>query len=906
MNTNTPKKNSGALAFASLLAAVLFALFWKSFLPGVVHFSNDGPLGVQNSDFLDLPGGVAGIWADLNSLGLPAGAFSFNITMLLKWILGPVGYSKFLAPISLFILGFGAWALFRQLRLSPVACALGGVAAALGTTFFTAATWGVASQEVAMGMNFLSLAMVVSASRTKELLPQLARLALAGAAIGMSIMEGLDNGALFSLFIAAFTVYLALNSNDGSVGIRLGKGLARTAVIAICAALVAAQALFALVTTQIQGVAGMGQDERTKQEQWDWATQWSLQKREALALIVPGLFGYRMDTPDGGNYWGAMGRSPSLDRYLDEGSQGPRPANTTMRFTGGSNYLGIGVALIAFWAAFHSFRRKDSAFDVSDRRLMWFWCIAAVVAFLISLGRFAPFYGILYQVPYFSTIRSPTKFLAVLAFAVTILFAYGVNGLWKRYVQFPNSASGARPPKSPADRRWLTIAFALLGLSVIGWVVYGASAAKLREYLQTVDFDEGQAREMAAFSLRQVGWFVVLLAAAVATVYAIINGKFTGQKARWAAIILGVVVIGDLVRANVPWTVFWDYEQKYASNPIIEKLREKPYEQRVAYLPFRSPPEFGTFEQLYRIEWAQHHFPYFNIQSLDVVQMPRPPADLVAFETALNFRGQDDLLYLIPRRWALTSTRYLLGPAGFIQVLNSQLDPEKQRFRIAAAFDLAAKPGVAQPKKLEELTVNPNPNGKLALFEFTGALPRAKLYSQWLVPSTQPEKLASLTNLPPASSEFEQLRSLGTNDFLTLQTLAARDFDPTKLVLVSDQKPLPAPTASTNQSSGTVEYVSYAPKDIRLKTQSDVPTVLLLNDKYDANWTVTVDGKPAELLRCNYIMRGVHLPPGTHEVQFTFRMNLKPLYLTLASLCVVVLLIGYVAVSGWRVGEGEL
>ena len=91
MNTNTPKKNSGALAFASLLAAVLFALFWKSFLPGVVHFSNDGPLGVQNSDFLDLPGGVAGIWADLNSLGLPAGAFSFNITMLLKWILGPVG-----------------------------------------------------------------------------------------------------------------------------------------------------------------------------------------------------------------------------------------------------------------------------------------------------------------------------------------------------------------------------------------------------------------------------------------------------------------------------------------------------------------------------------------------------------------------------------------------------------------------------------------------------------------------------------------------------------------------------------------------------------------------------------------------------------------------------------------------
>ena len=34
-----------------------------------------------------------------------------------------------------------------------------------------------------------------------------------------------------------------------------------------------------------------------------------------------------------------------------------------------------------------------------------------------------------------------------------------------------------------------------------------------------------------------------------------------------------------------------------------------------------------------------------------------------------------DTYYLMARRWQLTNTRYLLGPAGFLDVLNEQLDP---------------------------------------------------------------------------------------------------------------------------------------------------------------------------------------------------------------------------------------
>jgi uncharacterized membrane protein YfhO len=68
--------------------------------------------------------------------------------------------------------------------------------------------------------------------------------------------------------------------------------------------------------------------------------------------------------------------------------------------------------------------------------------------------------------------------------------------------------------------------------------------------------------------------------------------------------------------------------------------------------------------------------------------------------------------------------------------------------------------------------------------------------------------------------------------------------------------------------------------------------VLLLNDKFDPHWQVLVDGKPAELLRCNFIMRGVYLTPGAHLVEFKFTLPNDPLYVSLAAIIFGILLSG--------------
>jgi hypothetical protein len=280
-------------------------------------------------------------------------------------------------------------------------------------------------------------------------------------------------------------------------------------------------------------------------------------------------------------------------------------------------------------------------------------------------------------------------------------------------------------------------------------------------------------------------------------------------------------------------------------------------------LPFNAPQQLSLFEDLYRIEWMQHQFPYYNVQSLDVVQMPRMPADLETFERALAARNTPEGIQLIARRWQLTNTRYLLGPAGFLEVMNEQLDPAQRRFRIVQRFEVVPKPGIEHPTQLEELTAVPGDTGSYALFEFTGALPRVKLYSHW---------------------------QISTNDTATLQTLANLNFDPWQTVLVSTS--LPTASTATNDNSGKVEFKSYAPKDIVFDTQADTPTVLLLNDKFDPLWRVWVDGKPAELLRCNFIMRGVYLTSGPHTVEFTFSLPHSLLYVSLAAIVVGLILSG--------------
>jgi len=898
-------------------------MFWRCTLPDYVLFSNDGPLGLQHSDWLQLPRAFVGQWYDLNTLGINAGASLADFSSLVRWILGPVGYAKFIIPIGLWFLGVATYLFFKRSGMPVASSALGGLAASLTTGYFTNACWGAAPPTIAFGMNFFALAAL--AKRDKY--PFWIAPALAGLAVGLNVMEAADIGALFSILIAAFVLYQSLVEEGAPILQRTIRGVGRTALVAAFALFIAAYAVTTLVGANIRGIHGTEQNERAKSAQWDFATQWSMPKRETLALIVPNLYGCSVITPGAANYWGGLGTDPEWDRFFAGDKKGAPPApGHFIRHTGRGIYLGIFLVLVACWAVLQSFRKKDSAFTPVERKLIWFWFAVGLISLGFAWGRYAPFYRLIYTLPYFSTIRNPDKFLHFVTFASIILFGYGIHGLYRRYIDVPLAGAPNGRLKawwakaSHFDRRWVvgTVAIILLGLAA--WGVYASQRGSVENHLVELqrwdalrsgrDIDKSGALEFAtsqvSFSLRQVGWAILFLALGGGVLLMIFSGAFAGRRARWAGILLGIILVGDLGRANLPYIIFWNYKEKYEvgnPEPVIKFLATKPYEHRVAYLlppPLPTPDACAPFHELYGIEWTQQLFPFYNIQTLDIVQMPRMPEDLAAFNGALQIGVKEDAqgrpslddktFYRLVRLWELTGTRYLVGPAIFPMgnnyapmdaLLNAQFDGGRQRFRILQKFKLGPRPGVERPVQYSQVQGVPSDDPQAAIYgliEFSGALPRANLFSNWQVI---------------------------TNEQATLDMLASQSFDPAKTVLLP--KPLPGGVkpAGTNENSGTVTFSSYEPADIKLDATAAKPSVLMLCDKYDPDWQVWVDGKQSEVLVCNYLMRGVYLDAGHHEVEFKFRPNIKMFYVNLAAIFVGACLLGYVVVKNRETAESD-
>src|SRR5579884_917620 len=195
----------GLAAMFLVLVVLITIMLGGAFLPGRTLFSNDGPLARLISECHRLPDSFYGVWEDLNSVGYREQGALPDITCGLRWVLHPILFSKFYAAIAILILGMGAWTFFRQLKLAPAACILGGLAAALNSDFFSTACWGVASHPITVGMAFFAMAALLNTSSWRTWLYAL----LAGAAVGMGVTEGADVGVIFSIYVAIFAMYHA-------------------------------------------------------------------------------------------------------------------------------------------------------------------------------------------------------------------------------------------------------------------------------------------------------------------------------------------------------------------------------------------------------------------------------------------------------------------------------------------------------------------------------------------------------------------------------------------------------------------------------------------------------------------------------------------------------------------------
>ncbi|WP_439487886.1 hypothetical protein [Algoriphagus sp.] len=71
--------------------------------------------------------------------------------------------------------------------------------------------------------------------------------------------------------------------------------------------------------------------------------------------------------------------------------------------------------------------------------------------------------------------------------------------------------------------------------------------------------------------------------------------------------------------------------------------------------------------------------------------------------------------------------------------------------------------------------------------------------------------------------------------------------------------------------SGIITHTSYAPNELKYQAEMSKGGLAVFSEiYYPVGWKATIDGEEAEILRTDYLLRGLILPEGTHEIVFKF------------------------------------
>jgi hypothetical protein len=99
------------------------------------------------------------------------------------------------------------------------------------------------------------------------------------------------------------------------------------------------------------------------------------------------------------------------------------------------------------------------------------------------------------------------------------------------------------------------------------------------------------------------------------------------------------------------------------------------------------------------------------------------------------------------------------------------------------------------------------------------------------------------------------------------------DFDPRRTVLLEAEAGVtPPPPRSAAECPRTLARITrYENTVVEVDADSVCGGYVVLNDVWQQWWTVTVDGKGADIMQANVLFRAVEVTPGRHTVRFEFK-----------------------------------
>lgn len=798
----------GLFLFAFAVVALVFRPVWP------LSLVLGGPDGMPD---LSLPGFSRRVvnWA-------LHGEAALSHDGLLKMLLPALVWHEWGLCLTFALQAVAAAAFFREMQLPRAACCCGGLAFAFSGYNFTLFAAGHRGLFTMTPYALFLFALVERAIRRPEW--------KAGVLVALAFVAGAaaqpDVMLLYSMLLAAYVAFrLASAPLFAAEGARAWWRHRRGAfgrsalVFAVAIAAIGAIPLRTLVGTALAGrtrqLASATAQESSKgadaeaRAKWIFATNWSLPPAETLEFAAPGLHGLDSGNPRG-PYWGALGRT--------DGWSADSPGGF-FNYRQHSLYLGAvpcGMALFAVVAAL-----VGGGLPRGRRASALFFACAAVLAWALAMGRFAPLYHLLYALPVFDKIRAPVKFVHVVELCVAALAAHGVAAIVENRLE-------SRRARLAAAVVVCTVGAALLvGRACCeGTVPSGALAA--------IGVPQGSPLAAALGAMRRAafarGGILLTLTAAVGAA----STAAFARRAAWVPRVLAAALAAALVADQA------GDASRYVS-PVDVSARLAPCPPAAAVAARHAPPDGRSWSylELTRQPLAEPQLSPFL--AMDTQGFPRADPTLTDSPEDDRLASWRRLAFHPARFWALWGVSSVFMPRETARAFVSN-----GQGAVTGLYDIDRRTGrVVVPQNLRSAAI--------AMLEPAGIPPFAAVYRDWV--------------------------ETDDADGAAFAAFADPSFDPLRTATVSGPLPewlKPAPPGSAPPAAAakcTASPLS-TPRSNRVcvETDCDAPALLVVRDytlrSFLPRIRVLVDGAevPA-LLRSAGGFPVVPLQPGHHGVE---------------------------------------
>lgn len=497
-------------------------------------------------------------------------------------------------------------------------------------------------------------------------------------------------------------------------------------------------------------------------------------------------------------------------------------------------YLGVLALSLAVSAAL-CLRRESS-------RLIRFWSIVPLVALILALGIYlAPVSRIIYQAPLLNLFRSSCRHWMEVVFAVAVLAGYAVNQI----------LNGEQTAARVAQ--FVIAALTLITAAVGGFILWQRERAEA--FIRGIP----EMGYLAPGFLRQGGaefYFPIISSACLLAVFLLFARS--GRPGRWYFLLLSALILDfHLYSVFAPINRPGRLESGEFASPIGKSIppelaaRESdPIRYHLLLNP--GPIAFNPY-WFYGHEMATGYDPVINsryskFSGIDEVGRSTRPTLLAA---------QDRTLDLLNVKYLLVPRRILAAP------INRGLE-DRSRWREVPVQKY-------DPSDYDSL-----------VYENLRVLPRA-----WLV------------NRVELKTDQEQLQLIRGE--LGEET-QERAFEPLETALIDPSEAsgldlLNSPDDPENDSlNEPVAFVKREASEMIIDAGAARPSLLVMSEVSFPGWHARVDGRAAELLRVDYLLRGIGLSPGKHRVEIYY----WPRSLTVGGAISGLTILLMIALIGWE------